>query len=110
MMAYKKTDTPENPGDMFEDRPVAAIERLFHDLFDFAALRHGERPKLIARETLVQLHEEAQDIGVRTILKQDHPKQCPRNLFIRRGHFLSNINYGVSALEKKRYKGFRSLE
>ena len=58
----------------------------------------------------MQLHEEAQDIGVRTILKQDRSKQCPRNLFIRRGHFLSNINYGVSALEKKRYKGFRSLE
>ena len=69
MMAHKKPDTPENPGDMFKDSPVAAIERLFHDLFNFTAFRHRERPKLIARETLVQLHEEAQDIGVRTILE-----------------------------------------
>ena len=69
MMAHKKPNAPKNSGDMFKDRPVATIERLLDNIFDFATFRHGERPKLITRETLVQLHEEAQDIGVRTILE-----------------------------------------
>ena len=110
MMPDKKPNTPKNPRDMFKGGPVAAIERLLDDLFYFAPFRHRQRPEFIARETLVQFHEEPQNIGIRTILKQDRTKQCPRNLFICRGHFLSNINYGISALEKKRYKSFRSLE